>query len=114
MTGMLSLCASPTAMCSFLVSTTQPALVDVGHADAGGLLGDRTLRLLLRADEEHRAAVGDRLLDELEGAVDVGQRLVQVDDVETVALGEDESLHLRVPAAGLVPEVHTGLEHFLH
>src|SRR6185312_1229478 len=37
-----------------------------------------------------------------------------VDDVEPVALGEDEALHLRVPAPGLVPEVHTGFEHFLH
>ncbi len=74
-----------------------------------GLLG-----LLLGADEHHRAAVGDGLLDELVGAVDVGQRLLQVDDVDAVALGEDEALHLRVPAAGLVPEVHAALEQLLH
>src|SRR5579875_3576484 len=52
----------------------EPALVDVGHADAGGLLGDRLLGLLLRADEQHAAAVRDGLLDEVVGAVDVGQR----------------------------------------
>ena len=40
---------------------TEPALVDVGHADAGGLLGDGLLRLLLGADEEDRAAVRDGL-----------------------------------------------------
>src|SRR5690606_39466353 len=51
-----------------------------------------------------------RLLDELVGAVDVGQRLLQVDDVDAVALGEDEALHLRVPATGLVPEVDAALE----
>ena len=42
----------------------EPALVDVGHADAGRLLGDRLLGLLLGADEHHRAALGDGLLDE--------------------------------------------------
>ena len=60
------------------------------------------------------AAVRDRLLDELVGAVDVGQRLLQVDDVDAVALGEDVALHLRVPAPGLVPEVHAGVEQLLH
>ena len=49
-------------------------------------------------------------LHELVGAVDVGQRLLQVDDVDAVALGEDVALHLRVPAAGLVPEVHAGIQ----
>ena len=92
----------------------EPALVDVGHADAGGLLGDGLLGLLLGADEQDRAAVGDGLLDELVGAVDVGQRLLQVDDVDAVALGEDEALHLRVPAAGLVPEVDAALEQLAH
>ena len=38
----------------------QPALVDVGHADAGRLLGDRLLGLLLGADEHHGAAAGRR------------------------------------------------------
>ena len=92
----------------------QPALVDVGHPDAGRLLGDGLLGLLLGADEHHRAAVGDGLLDELVGAVDVGQRLLEVDDVDAVALGEDEPLHLRVPAPGLVAEVHAALEQLLH
>ena len=83
----------------------QPALVHEGHADAGRLLGDRFLGLLLGADEQDLAALGDGLLDERVGAVDVAQRLLQVDDVDAVALGEDELLHLRVPTTGLVPEV---------
>ena len=56
----------------------------------------------------------DGLLDELVGAVDEGQGLLQVDDVDAVALGEDEALHLRVPATGLVPEVDAALEQLLH
>jgi hypothetical protein len=92
----------------------EPALVDVGHAHPGGLLGDGLLGLLLRPDEQDGAAVGDRLLDEVEGPVDVGQRLLQVDDVDAVALGEDEALHLRVPPAGLVAEVNAALEQLSH
>ena len=93
---------------------TEPAVVDVGHADAGRLLGDRLLRLALGADEEDGAAVGDGLPDELVRVVDVGQRLLQVDDVDAVALGHDEALHLGVPATGLVPEVDAALEELAH
>ena len=92
----------------------EPALVDVGHAHARGLVGDGFLSLLLGADEHDRATVRDGFLDELEGAVDVGQRLLQVDDVDAVALGEDVALHLRVPPTGLVPEVHAAVEQLLH
>ncbi len=90
--------------------TAQPALVDVGLADALRLLGDGLLRLLLGADEEDGAAVGDRLLDEVVRLVDEGQRLLQVDDVDAGALGEDEALHLRVPARLWVTEVDAAVE----
>ncbi|CAH0172346.1 hypothetical protein SRABI128_01066 [Microbacterium sp. Bi128] len=89
---------------------TEPALVDVGLAHAGRLLGEDFLRLLLGADEEDGAAVRDGLLDELVGLVDVRQRLLEVDDVDTGALGQDEALDLRVPPAGLVSEVHAAVE----
>ena len=82
--------------------TAEPTLVDVGLTHALSLLSDGFLGLLLGADEEDRAAVGHGLLDEFEGVVDVAQRLLQVDDVDAVALGEDEALHLRVPTTGLV------------
>src|SRR5665811_1805059 len=75
---------------------------------------DRLLGLLLGADEQDRATVGDGLLDELIGVVDVGQRLLQVDDVDTVALGHDEALHLGVPTTGLVPEVDAALKELTH
>ncbi|CDK01395.1 exported hypothetical protein [Microbacterium sp. C448] len=90
--------------------TAEPTLVDVGLADTGRLLGDDALGLLLRADEEHGAATGDRLLDEVVRLVDVRQRLLQVDDVDAAALGEDEALHLRVPPTRLVSEVHARIE----
>ena len=96
-------------------------MVHVRHADALGLLFDRVLRLFLRADEENRpvplgevACEGVRLLEQL-------QRLLEIDDVDAAAHGrftgritEDEALHLRVPAAGLVAEVNAGLQELSH
>ncbi len=58
--------------------------------------------------------MGNRLLDELEGAVDVVQRLQEVNDVDAVALREDEALHLRVPTTGLVTEVDAALKQLPH
>src|SRR5262249_34396392 len=79
-----------------------------------GRSGDGLLRLLLGADVQDGPAVRDGLLDELVRAVDVVQRLLQVNDVDAVALGEDVALHLRVPAPGLVTEVDAALEELLH
>src|SRR5205085_3905372 len=91
-----------------------PAVVHEWHANPLRLVRDRFLSLFLGADEQDRTTVGDGLLDELVGAVDVGQRLLQVDDVDAVALGEDVAFHLRIPAAGLVTEMHAGVEQLLH
>ena len=92
----------------------EPAVGDVRHADARRVLLHGLLRLLLRADEEDgAAALGDvarevvRLLEQLEG-------LLEVDDVDASALGEDEAAHLRVPASRLVAEVDAGLQELSH
>ena len=61
-----------------------------------------------------RAALGDGVADEVVRLLDVVEGLAQVDDVDAVALGEDEALHLRVPAPGLVPEVDTALQQLAH
>src|SRR5439155_16602060 len=40
--------------------------------------------------------------------------LLEIDDVDAAALAEDEPLHLRVPAARLVAEVHSGFQKLSH
>ncbi len=52
----------------------------------------------------------DDLSRQLLREVDLPQRLLQVDDVDTVALGEDEPPHFRIPPARLVSEVDTSLQ----
>ncbi len=58
--------------------------------------------------------MGDGLLHEIIGAVDVGQRLLQIDNVDAIAFGEDKALHLRIPALCLVPEVDAAFKQLLH
>ena len=79
-----------------------------------GRFGHRVLRLALGADEQHLAAAGDGLLDEVERAGEQRHALRQVDDVDAVAVAEDVRLHPRVPAVGLVAEMGAGFEQLLH
>src|SRR5207244_7503390 len=75
---------------------------------------DGGLALLLRADEQHRAAAlgevpceGIRLFQQLQG-------LLEVDDVDAAPLGEDEAAHLGIPASRLVAEMNAGLHKLAH
>src|SRR5438105_4442219 len=94
--------------------SAEPPLIDEVHSGALRFLGDRLLRLLLCADKEDLPAVGGQVPHEDVGLLDARQRLLKVDDVDPVPLHEDEALHLRVPAAGLMSEVDSGLEELLH
>ena len=53
--------------------------------------------------------VADELLRQLE----LTERLLEVDDVDPVALRENEAAHLGIPTAGLVSEVDARLEELL-
>src|SRR5439155_20964894 len=77
----------------------EPAEVHVWGARAQCVLLHRLLGLLLGADEQNRPALGDRVANESVRGVDALEGLVQIEDVDAVALTEDEPLHLRVPAA---------------
>ena len=78
------------------------------------MLLHRVLRLLLRADEEDGAAALGEVADERVRLLEHLLRLLEVDDVDAAALGEDEAAHLRVPAARLMAEVDAGLQQLPH
>jgi hypothetical protein len=44
----------------------------------------------------------------------LAQGLFEVDDVDLVAMAEDERGHLGVPETGLVAEMNAGLQHLAH
>ncbi len=54
--------------------------------------------------------MGNQVLDEVVGAVNVFQRLLEINDVDATALGEDESFDFRVPTTSLVSEVNAAVE----
>ena len=74
------------------VPPSQP-LIHVPHAASVGLGLDHFLRLALGADKKHLAAVGHQFDHVLVGVVDHPQGLLQVDDVDAVALRENVALH---------------------
>src|SRR5690606_1123183 len=88
----------------------QPTLGHVERAAALRFLLDHAAELLLRADEEHALAAEHDLPNRLLGRREAVERLAEVDDVDAVALGEDEGLHLRIPASSLVAEMFSGLQ----
>ena len=88
----------------------EPAVVHVVLPGARGLELHRRLRLALGADEQQLAAASGRLAHEIERRPEARQRLVEIEDVDAVALAEQERLHARVPASGLMPEVDARLD----
>src|SRR5690606_21141674 len=72
--------------------TAEPTLVYVRLTDAGCLLCEHFLSLLLGAHEEDRATASYGLLDEVVCLVNVAQRLLEVDDVDPAALSKNEAL----------------------
>ena len=89
-------------------------MVHIRHVHASSLLSDSFLGLLLGAHEQDITAVCDGRLHSLKSLVDKFEGLLQVNNVDAVALGEDETLHLGVPATGLVAEVNAGIQHLTH
>ena len=92
----------------------EPAVIDVVLGRALGGVGDRLGGLPLGADEQHAAALGDDFADGEQRLMQQRHRLGEIDDVDVVAGAEDEGLHLRVPAMGLVAEMHASFEQLTH
>jgi hypothetical protein len=64
----------------------------------------------LGADEEHAVAAEDDVAHELLRDLELPQGLLEIDDVDPVALREDEAAHLGIPTARLVSEMDTSGE----
>ena len=94
--------------------STQPAVVHVEHAAAIGLFENGVLRLALGADEQDAFALGGEIGNECGSFLEELERLLQVNDVDPVALSEDVLLHLRIPALGLMTEVDASFQKLFH
>jgi hypothetical protein len=94
--------------------SAQPAMVDVRHFGGLGVLADGVLGLLLSAHKQYGPAAPRNFGRKLPRLLQKGPSLEKIDDVDAVALAEDETAHLRVPAPGLVAEMDSGLQQLLN
>src|SRR5690606_19613535 len=89
-------------------------VVDVVLGALLGGSGDGLGSLTLGADEEHAAAAGDRVANGDERLMQQRNGLRQGYDMNVVSVAEEEALHLRVRAMGLVTEMDTGVQQLTH
>src|SRR6478736_8120864 len=106
--GIRDLTVTGVQTCALPIS--EPAVGHEVHAGATALFLDDFLRLALRTDEQHAAATGSGVAHEVVRALEQASRLVEVDDVNADEGAVDVLAHLRVPALGLMTEVHAGFE----
>src|SRR5215472_8637156 len=92
----------------------EPAVIHEKRAAALGLFGDGFLGLTLGTDKQNRPTLPGNVTDKAGSFTEHFQSLLQVDDVNAVALPEDVFLHLGIPTARLVTEVNAGLQQLLH
>ena len=85
--------------------SSEPTVIHIELTGFQCSLFDDILGLFLCAYKENAFAAEYYFIDELEGCVEPYQALREVNDVNSVALVEDEALHFRVPALCLVSEV---------
>ncbi len=94
--------------------TAQPAFGHVGHAAADGFFSDGFLCLAFGADEHDHAALGDSVTNQVVGAIQKLDSLLQVNNMDAVALGENIGAHQRIPFVGAVTEMNTTFQQGFH
>ena len=93
---------------------TEPTGVDIVLINSFRFFLDSVLRLLLGADKQDVLAVSREITDEVVGFLDLLYGLLQVNDINTIALRVDVGSHFRVPASGLMAEMDTSFEQAFH
>ena len=88
----------------------EPALIDIKLPRTRRFLANRILCLLLRTDKENALSCCCNAAKKIIRCIDLADGLLQVDDVDAVALREDVTSHLRIPTTGLMSKVDTCFE----
>ncbi|MPM83332.1 hypothetical protein SDC9_130396 [bioreactor metagenome] len=93
---------------------SEPALVDIELTGLERLVADRVLRLAFGSHKENAPARLRDFADKIIGLFKPLDSLLKVDDIDPIALREDERLHLRVPASRLVSEMDAAFKKLFH
>src|SRR5690554_2189755 len=94
--------------------TTQPAMVDVGHAGASGFFLDDFAGSTLGANKQNLVLFLCQRLAHTHRLIQSRNSVLQVDDMNLVAGTENVLAHFRVPVTGLVTKMNTCLQQVTH
>ena len=89
-------------------------MADIGHSTAVGFALNRLSRRTLGADKQHLATVGNHGLNKCTSLLVQRNCTFEVDDMDFVALPENERRHFGVPVPGLVPKMNSSFQHLAH
>src|ERR1051326_6751622 len=84
----------------------KPAMIHVEHTAALGLFSHSFLGLFLRAYKKDSFTIGSKLFHKLVRLIETPHCLLQIHDMDAIAIHKDEGLHFGVPATGLMSEVY--------
>ena len=90
--------------------TTEPAVNSEGHTGRLSGSADDFLSLWLGRDEEHFLALGGDVFEVSSSGGEARVRLLEVDDRHAITVVENKRTGFRIPATGLVAEVHASVE----
>src|SRR5438552_3250702 len=85
-------------------ATAEPPFAEIRHAAAARFAFEDFAGLPFGANKEHEAALRHHLGDVFMSAKNAADGFAQVNNMNQVAFAVDIRPHLRVPAAGAVPE----------
>ena len=88
----------------------QPTFIDIELVATGSFFLHGILRLFLGADEKDRSAGSCDFTQESVCFFYFLYSLLQVDDVDAVSFGENETCHFRIPTTGLMTKVNACFE----
>jgi len=88
---------------------TKPPLVDIELLRADGFGTDNVLGLFFGANKENAFTTCRGAADKIICFAESRQRLLQVNDINTIPRPKDIAFHLRVPAICLVAKMGPGL-----
>ena len=90
--------------------TAQPSLVYIEHTATLSLGTDCVLSLLLGTNEQDGATVCSNIKYSIVSLVYFANRLLKINDVDTISLGVDVRSHFRVPSSCLMSEMNTSFQ----
>ena len=94
--------------------TTEPTLIDVRHLTPHSFVSHSILGLFLGTDDQHHTVIIHGVTHQIVRLFQTLKSLLKIQNVDPIALREDERLHLRVPATRAMPKVHARFQERLH